>query len=1047
MTILRKFQFTTQPSRRCVSLDGGTLSLGASKRWNKLSPPVLLMLLTLSMLPAAGLGQTASKSSPASGQAAAGPAAKGVIAGIVEDSTGGIIKGARLELEPLGIIVFSSEDGTFAFPEVPDGKYKVKLSAIGFATQETPTEIASGQSPSLTLKVVVESKIEQVLVTAERPHGEMEAIDETRAADNIQQILPAEVIVSLPNANVADAIGRLPSVALYRDEGEGEYIEVRGTEPRLTNITIDGITVPSPEPLVRQVRLDIIPSDMVEHVDINKTLSANMDAEGIGSSVELTVKEAQEKPTINVFTNGGYTNILNGRENASSGGTFGKRFLKGKRLGLLGNAAFDFNGRGIDNYQPQIDPLSSFAQPFYDNNTYREYRYYRYRFGYSGSADYKFNDVSSIFFRGFYSQLKDWGDKWYYEPVSTALTTAGVYPSTTANSPSPKFYTSSKRPDASIGTLMVGGREIHPNYWLIWEGAASRSFEQDSAGNPKADFAWIGPSVQCNYAPQSATLFPQFGACTGANSPLENANDFVFKDITYPDPKGLSTQLNLTGELSFAHNYTTHGHFGNLEAGYKISNAHKLQDATEAVYDGWGTKATTPGVSAYSMAALQGYFHNTDYFKGDFMGGKFGPVSDFDKTTAFLFANLSGDLDGYKTALDNWPNLFGIIERVSAGYVMNTIDLSRLHIQAGVRFEQTTMRTHGYNVNLFAAGSPQCGGPTNTGCGVPSVVTNNPSYLDVMPDINMRYKITDDQGLRIVYGRGIARPDPYQLIPYITFDDSANPPSFTVGDPNLKAELANNYDALYEHYLKPIGMLQAGVFYKQLTAPQLLFTIPQFTNLTALPAGSIPPSVLANIEQVEASSGVTNYDASVTQYISGTNSELYGAEFSYQQHLTFLPSVLAGLGITANYGYQQSRIKSIPLRNDHPRLIDQANNTWNLSPTYDTKRFSARAGLTYNGSSVFSYNWISPVSAPGSGADPGGLGPKGANGDIWTLPHYQLDAQASYRFFHGLSFQASVLNLNNEVFGYYQGSPQFVNQREFYKPSYDVGVRYVLGHE
>jgi len=1037
MNIFRKYQFATpSPVRFFSSRRGATHSSVIGGSCNRLSLIALLLLLNLSLLSAGALGQDAAKSN-----------AKGVIAGVVQDSTGGVIKGAQLVLEPLGITIYSGEDGSFAFPQVPDGKYKVKLSALGFATQEMPTEIAGGQSPSLTLKVAVESKTEEVLVTGERPHGEMEALDETRAADNIQQILPAEVIVSLPNANVADAIGRLPSVALYRDEGEGEYIEVRGTEPRLTNITIDGITVPSPEPLVRQVRLDIIPSDMVEHVDINKTLSPNMDAEGIGSSVELTVKEAQEKPTINVFVNGGRTNILNGRYNASSGGTFGERFLKSKKLGVLGNVAFDFNGRGIDNYQPSIDFLSTFAQPFYDNNTMREYRYYRYRYGYSGSADYKFNDVSSIFVRGFYSQLKDWGDKWYYEPVSTPLTATGVYPSTSANSPSPKFYTSSKRPNASIGTLMLGGREIHSSSWLVWEGAVSRSFEQDSAGNPKADFAWIGPSVQCNYAPQGATMFPQFGACSGAGSPLENANDFVFKDITYPDPKGLSTQLNLTGEISYAHNYTTHGHFGTIEAGYKISNAHKLQDATETVYDGWGTKATTPGVSNYSMAALQGYFHNTDYFKAQFLGGHFAPVSDFDKTTNYVLTQLSTYVDGYKTALDNWPNLFGIIERVQACYVMDTMDVARLHIQAGVRLEQTTMRTQGYNVTLYAAGATQCGGPTNTGCGVPTVVHNNPSYLDAMPDINLRYKLTDDQGLRLVYGRGIARPDPYQLIPYITFDDSSSPPSFTVGDPSLKAELANNYDALYEHYLKPIGMLQAGVFYKQLTAPQLLFTIPQGTNLTTLPAGSIPASVLTNIEQVEASAGITNYNASVTQYISGTNSELYGAEFSYQQHLTFLPGVLGGIGITANYGYQQSRIKSIPLRNDHPRLIDQANNTWNFSPTYDTKRFSARAGMTYNGSSVFSYNWISPISAPGSGADPSGLGPKGPSGDIWTLPHYQLDVQASYRFFHGLSAQASVLNFNNEVFGYYEGSPQFVNQREFYKPSYDGGIRYVLGHE
>jgi TonB-dependent Receptor Plug Domain len=89
---------------------------------------------------------------------------------------------------------------------------------------------------------------------------------------NILQVLPAEIITSLPNANVADAIGRLPSVTLERDEGEGKYVQIRGTEPRLSNVTIDGVSVASPES-VRQIKLDIIPSDLVESVEINKTLA------------------------------------------------------------------------------------------------------------------------------------------------------------------------------------------------------------------------------------------------------------------------------------------------------------------------------------------------------------------------------------------------------------------------------------------------------------------------------------------------------------------------------------------------------------------------------------------------------------------------------------------------------------------------------------------------------------------------------------------------------------------------------------------------------
>ena len=83
---------------------------------------------------------------------------------------------------------------------------------------------------------------------------------------------------------------------------------------------------------------------------------------------------------------------MNGRGSYAFGGTAGQRFGASKRFGLLGNAVFDYNGRGIDNIQPALDPLSTMAMPFYDSNTIREYRYYRTRYGFDGSADYRFNN-------------------------------------------------------------------------------------------------------------------------------------------------------------------------------------------------------------------------------------------------------------------------------------------------------------------------------------------------------------------------------------------------------------------------------------------------------------------------------------------------------------------------------------------------------------------------------------------------------------------------------------------------------------------------------
>ena len=961
-----------------------------------------------------------------------GQSDKGAIVGSVVDSSGRAVVGVQLQLTPLGIITATKVQGAFALPAVPAGKYSLSISYIGFKPQTKEVEITAYQTLELSLKLEVGSAGEQILVTADRPHGEAEAINQTRTADNIVQVLPAEVIRSLPNANVADAIGRLPSVSLYRIEGEGVYIQVRGTEPRLTNVTVDGVTLPSPEPTVRQVRLDVLPASLVEAVELNKTLSANQDANGIGGSVNLRTKEAGELPTLNLYGDGGRTNIENGRGSYDFGGTIGKRFGNTKRFGILFNAAYDYNGRGIDNIQPTIDPRSTFAQPFYDNNTIREYRYYRHRYGFAGSTDYKFSDNVSIYARGIYSDFKDWGDKWYYSPISATIAPDGTLPNPAKPSTSPKFYTSSKRPDASVGNIILGGRDYQSHYWILWQGSASRSYENGSAGNPKADFSWIGPSVYCNYVPSAQTNpnRPTFGTCDGPNSVLQNPAYFILKDVT--TSRGLTAQLDLTGALSAGKNYNFASHFGTFEAGFKFSNAHKYQNATETVYDGWPTKA---GSATPTIAALQSSFKNTNFYDGSYFGGNYGPVSDFNLVQAYTLQNFSSYVDGLKTAAATYPNIFSTIERITAGYAMNTIDFGKLHVQTGVRIEATNIDTTGYNVTLYGPGDAHCGGTSNTGCGFPVRVTGSPSYVDVLPSVQLRYRLTAESALRAVYSRGIARPDAYQLVPYITEDSSSSPSAVTIGNPALRPEHANSYDLLYEKFLQPLGMIQAGVFFKQLTAPQLLTTIPSGISIDNFPPGYFPVAVQSVIQQYPKDS--------ITQYVNGQNAYLYGFELSYQQHLNYLPGVLRGLGISANYSYTASQEKGLPLRTDRPALIDQSTNTLNISPTYDTKRFSLRVGLAYNGGSLFSYNYISPSLV--SGNDPSGLGPKGPSGDVYTLPHFQVDAQATYRVYNGISAVISGLNLNNEVFGYYTGSTQFVNQREYYKPTYSGGIRYNFG--
>jgi len=973
-----------------------------------------------------------------------------IIQGTVLDAAGAAVPGAEITLAPVKITVVSDSQGRYRLPDVPAGKYTLTVSYIGFAPFTSDVEVTAGQTLHLDLTMKVGNASQEILVTASRPHGEAEAINETRSADNLMQVMPSEVITSLPNANVADAIGRFPSVTLYRIEGEGVYIQVRGTEPRLTNVTVDGITIPAPEPTVRQVRLDVIPSGMVDSIQMNKTLLANMDGNGIGASVNLVTKEASEKPTLDLYGDGGYTNIMNGRGSYDFGGTSGRRFGASKRLGILADAVFDYNGRGIDNIQPALDPLSTFSTPFYDDNTIREYRYYRTRYGFDGSMDYRLTPSTSLYAHGFYSDLKDWGDKWYYEPVSTAIggTAADpVYPSAATKSSSPKFYTSSKRPNASVGTLILGGRTVHADSVFTYQISASRSYEIDSAGNPKADFAWVGPKVYCNYVPSQQTdlYHPHFGDCDTTNtSPLLSAANWQFKDITIS--KGKNTNLGLTAQASYAKSYRWWGHFGTFEAGFKFSNTHQTQDSTETVYDSFPSTAPL-------MTSLLDTFNNTDYFNGTYFGGQYGQVSNFTSAENYTLANFQGNVDGQKTAADIYPNLFHTVEQITAGYVMNAVDFGKLHVNTGLRIESTRDLTFGYNLTFYgtysaktgtySGGSSSVACPSDTAPKAPAAgncytfigTNNNPSYIDLLPSVEMRYGLTQNSSLRGVFSRGVARPDPYQLTPYVEEDSTASPVAVSIGNPSLRPEHALNYDVLYEDYLQPLGLVQAGFFFKQLNAPQVQVTLPGGLNVSNFPAGYFPTSVQTVLAEYPG-------DA-ITQYTNGQNAYIYGLELSFQQHFSYLPGVLKGLGLAANYSYTASREKGLPLRNDQPTTIDQAPNTWKVSPTYDTKRFSARVGLAYDQASLFTYNYVSPALV--TGADPSGLGPKGPSGDVFTLTHFQVDAQVSYRFWKGLRAVVSGLNLNNEVFGYYQGSTQFVNQREYYKPTYTAGLRYTIG--
>src|ERR1700741_1558228 len=449
-------------------------------------------------------------------------AQSGAVSGHVTDSSGSILQGAQVELQPTAVTVITDAQGSYFINNLAPGTYTITVTYVGFALFTKALDITAGETATGDAKMAVSSQKDEVLVTAERASGEAEDINRQRTADNVLQVLTNEVITSLPNANMADALGRLPSVTLERDEGEGKYVQVRGTEPRLTNATIDGVNVPSPESGVRQIKFDTLPADLVESVEINKTLQANMDGDGIGGSVNMITKTAGERPTVSFTGIGGYTPIIKGRGVVESAGTLGQRFGAEKRLGVLIGGTYDWNGRGIDDIEPVSD-VATFAngtqQLWKDSQDIREYKYYRSRWGIGGSADYKLSDASDIYIRGLYSDFKNFGSRWVYSltdntsgiqllgpgiGVTNACQLDALGFTTAQCTGVPAFNTSIRRPDYAIGSIVVGGKHVFTTTWYSWDASVSRS-RQIENGDPQANFGSTLASSGCQFDP-AATI-------------------------------------------------------------------------------------------------------------------------------------------------------------------------------------------------------------------------------------------------------------------------------------------------------------------------------------------------------------------------------------------------------------------------------------------------------------------------------------------------------------------------------------------------------------
>jgi TonB-dependent receptor len=612
----------------------------------------------------------------------------------------------------------------------------------------------------------------------------------------------------------------------------------------------------------------------------------------------------------------------------------------------------------------------------------QQYLYNRTRYGMAGALDYKLNTNSDLYVHGLFSNFRDYGQKFAYQLKE------GKHDA---------YHTSVRRPNLQIADLAIGGNQVFNHTYARYQIAGAHSRFGGAAGNPGAAFG-SSAGKDCTYVPGPSEYRPQY-SCDVAGNPIFDPSLYSLQTIDLTS--GQATQLNLQASGAMGINYHIGTRSSTLEFGGQIRNEHKGQDAYSPEYD---------SNNGTAMTQYLGTFTNPHFYGGSY---HLGPVTSFDLLTGDLNSNPSSyTLDEGTTHLQSDAANYNLQERVSAGYIMNTLELgSKFHLQTGLRFEATQTTDTGYLVINDANGNYVSTTPEH-GSG---------SYINPLPSVQLRYTIDSSSDIRAVYGRGISRPDPYQLVPYITEDQSTTPYTVGIGNTGLVAEHANDYDVLYEKYLPSVGMIEAGYFYKALSQPI-------YSQQSIIPATGSPLS--------QAYAGDL-----VLQEVNGDHAHVQGVELAYQQHLSYLPGVLKGAQMNANFTYTGSKNYNLTGRTDNPALVGQAPVSWNVGPSYATKRFLVTVGVSHNGANIYAYQYQST----GPGAVPFGVA--GPNGDNYFYAHTQVDAKASYYLGKGFTALAIGENMNNAVFGFYNGSQQYMVQREYYKPTYSGGIRWTRSHE
>src|SRR5690606_34931711 len=241
----------------------------------------------------------------------ANSAIAGEIAGHVYDATDTIaLQSAQVRVVELDRVVTTARDGAYLIPGLPAGTYTLEVRYVGADT--ITQSVAVPEVGTVRADVALGSATSEILVIGQAANL-ASALSRKRESDTVGDVLTRDAIGQFPDQNVAESLRRLPGVNVLNDQGEGRFVSIRGLDPELNATSLNGVRLPSPGTDVRSVALDVISSDIIESIEIKKSLTPDMDADTIGASIEIETTSAFARQTdlYTVKAEGSYNDYAN----------------------------------------------------------------------------------------------------------------------------------------------------------------------------------------------------------------------------------------------------------------------------------------------------------------------------------------------------------------------------------------------------------------------------------------------------------------------------------------------------------------------------------------------------------------------------------------------------------------------------------------------------------------------------------------------------------------------------------------------------------------